>query len=93
MRDLRESGSLEADGDVILLLHREDYYHETEPDYAKTQELKVIVAKHKSSGTGSVPLRFDNRHQRVLDWQDQRASAPDPFPAGVPVDDDFPAFS
>lgn len=77
MRDLRDSGSLEQDGDVILLLHREDYYRQNEVGYAPTEQLKVIIAKHKSSGTGVVPLYFDERHQTVTDWNERPGA--DPF--------------
>ena len=37
MSDLRESGSIEQDADVVMLLHREDYYHRSETDYERDQ--------------------------------------------------------
>lgn len=55
MSDLRESGSLEQDADVILLLHREDYYAPTE---ANRNLATCIVAKNRHGRTGEVPLVF-----------------------------------
>lgn len=58
MSDLRESGSIEQDADVVLLLHREDYYHRGEPDYEDTKQAEVIVAKQRNGPTGTVKLTF-----------------------------------
>lgn len=55
MSDLRESGALEQDADVILLLHREDYYTPTE---ANRGLATCIVAKNRLGRTGEVPLVF-----------------------------------
>ena len=61
MSDLRESGSIEQDADVILLLHREDYYRQTEPDFVPDNIAEVIVAKQRNGPTGTVKLTFDNK--------------------------------
>jgi replicative DNA helicase len=54
MTDLRESGSLEEDADVVLLLHRPDYYDANdEPGIAE-----LIVAKNRNGATGSIKLTF-----------------------------------
>lgn len=59
MSDLRESGSLEQDADVILLLHRDDYYGKTMlEDYQPTGEAVVIVAKQRNGPTGEVKLQW-----------------------------------
>ena len=63
MSDLRESGSIEQDADVILLLHREDYYHK-EPDYEPTNHAEVIVAKQRNGPTGVVELHFNGQYTR-----------------------------
>ena len=61
MSDLRESGSIEQDADVVLLLHREDYYRQTDPDFVPTNEAEVIIAKQRNGPTGTVKLTFDNK--------------------------------
>jgi replicative DNA helicase len=60
LSDLRESGSLEQDSDVVLFLYREDYYAEQEKreDYTPTHEAEVAIAKHRNGPTGGVNLYF-----------------------------------
>ncbi len=58
MSDLRESGSIEQDADVITLLHREDYYHTGEDGYMPTGITELIIAKQRNGPTGTVPLVF-----------------------------------
>ena len=58
LTDLRESGSIEQDADVVLLLHREDYYHRGERDYVNTNTADLIVAKQRNGPTGTVKLTF-----------------------------------
>ncbi len=64
MSDLRESGSIEQDADVVLLLHREDYYHRGEPDWEENNIAEVIIAKQRNGPTGTVELIFDGRLTR-----------------------------
>lgn len=53
LSDLRESGSLEQDADVVILLHREDYYDEMSP---RVGEADFIFAKHRNGPTGTVAV-------------------------------------
>ena len=64
MSDLRESGSLEQDADVVMLLHREDYYHQGEQGYEPTNTAELIIAKQRNGPTGTIPLRFLDRFTR-----------------------------
>jgi replicative DNA helicase len=58
MSDLRESGAIEQDADVVALLHNEDYYHRGEPDWNPTGVTELIVAKQRNGPTGTVYLTF-----------------------------------
>jgi len=58
MSDLRESGSIEQDADVVMLLHREDYYHRGEDDYIPDNIAELIIAKQRNGPTGTVKLQF-----------------------------------
>jgi replicative DNA helicase len=76
MSDLRESGSIEQDADVVLLLHREDYYHRGEPAWdpnhvdfneenrEKLNLAELIIAKQRNGPTGTVQLTWDSRTTR-----------------------------
>jgi replicative DNA helicase len=75
MSDLRESGSIEQDADVIMLLHREDYYRMQEPDFQPDNIAEVIIAKQRNGPTGTVKLTFDNRTTRFKNL----AGQVDPF--------------
>lgn len=63
LSDLRESGSIEQDADIVMFLYREAYYDEdrTKEDFQKqeTQEVSVIVAKHRNGALGRLELQFN----------------------------------
>ncbi len=75
MSDLRESGSIEQDADVVALLHREDYYRMAEPDFQPDNIAEVIIAKQRNGPTGTVKLTFLNKTTRF----ENLATAADPF--------------
>lgn len=56
MSDLRESGAIEQDADLVLLLHRPDYYDRNKPEIQGLAE--IILAKHRNGTTGDVTIRF-----------------------------------
>lgn len=58
LSDLRESGSIEQDADLVMFLHRVDYYHMNEPDYQMTNITELILAKHRHGPVGKVELYF-----------------------------------
>jgi replicative DNA helicase len=57
---LRDSGTIEEDADVVMLLHREDYYctHEEAVDRGLNGKAELIVAKQRNGPTGTVPLTW-----------------------------------
>ena len=71
MSDLRESGSIEQDADVVMLLHREDYYKMNEPGFQPDNTAELIIAKQRNGPTGTVKLTFDNRSTRFLNLSAQ----------------------
>ncbi len=64
MSDLRESGSIEQDADVVMLLHREDYYRRGEEDGKNDNTAEIIVAKQRNGPTDSVKLYFESEFTR-----------------------------
>ena len=60
MSDLRESGSLEQDADIIMLLHRPEYYNSDE----RAGEADIIVAKHRNGQTRTIPVIFQGHLSR-----------------------------
>ena len=63
LSDLRESGSIEQDADLVMFLHRPDYYHQNEDDYEETNITELIIAKHRHGPVGKVELYF---HKELL---------------------------
>jgi replicative DNA helicase len=64
MSDLRESGSIEQDADVVMLLHREDYYHRGDSEYEENHSAEIIIAKQRNGPTGTVNLTFRDKCTR-----------------------------
>jgi replicative DNA helicase len=64
LSDLRESGSLEQDADMVILLHREDAY---ERESTRPGEADLIVAKHRNGPTRDVTVAFQGHYSRFVD--------------------------
>ncbi len=73
LSDLRESGALEMDADVVLLLHRP-----AQEDAKPVAEIEAIVAKQRNGPTGDLVLAYHKAHLRFESWMP--APGPDPFP-------------
>jgi replicative DNA helicase len=68
LSDLRESGSLEQDADIVILLHREDFYEKESP---RAGEADLIVAKHRNGPTSTVTVAFQGHYSRFTDMMAQ----------------------
>ncbi|MDX3531607.1 replicative DNA helicase [Streptomyces sp. ID05-39B] len=62
--DLRESGAIEQDADMVILLHREDAY---EKESARAGEADLIVAKHRNGPTATITAAFQGHYSRFVD--------------------------
>ena len=65
LSDLRESGSLEQDADLVAFLYRDDYYN---PDSEKKNITELIIAKHRNGPTDTVELYFHKNFTRFTDY-------------------------
>jgi replicative DNA helicase len=70
LSDLRESGSIEQDADMVAFLYRPEYYgFETDDEGNSTQGLaELIIAKQRNGPTGTVKLQFIGKYGKFTDW-------------------------
>jgi replicative DNA helicase len=64
LSDLRESGSIEQDSDLVMLLHREDAYERESP---RAGEADFIIAKHRNGPTATITVAFQGHYSRFVD--------------------------
>lgn len=72
LSDLRESGAIEQDADMVCFIHRPEYYHITE-DQAGNSLIgiaEIIVAKHRNGATGDIRLRFKNVFAKFMNLEE-----------------------
>lgn len=78
LSDLRESGAIEQDADIVCFVHRPEYYTKAAED-AQGNDIRglaeFIIAKHRNGAVGDVKLRFTARYARFENWEDGYASA------------------
>jgi replicative DNA helicase len=86
LSDLRESGSLEQDADVVALLHREDYYHAGDEDYDASNVAELIIAKQRNGPTDTIKLSWIERCTRFKDYSPAVAPAEYEEAYGAPRD-------
>jgi replicative DNA helicase len=77
LSDLRESGALEQDADVVLFMYREEYYNKEKPDVQGRAE--VIIGKQRNGPVGMVPLMFHSEYARFDNLAPEAMAAEAPF--------------
>ena len=66
LSDLRESGAIEQDADIVMFLYRDDYYNE---ESEKKNIAEVIIAKHRGGSTGTVELRWLGEYTKFVNLE------------------------
>jgi replicative DNA helicase len=81
LSDLRESGSIEQDADIVMFLYRPEYYKITvDEEGMPTQGMgEVIIAKHRNGSVGSVKLKFIGKYTKFADFDAPTSSYDNPF--------------
>lgn len=69
LSDLRESGAIEQDADIVMFLYRDDYYN---PDTEKKNIAEVIMAKHRAGSTGTVELLWLGNYTKFVNIERYR---------------------
>lgn len=63
MSDLRDSGSIEQDADLIMLLYRDEYYNK---ENTENKFIEIDIAKHRNGPVGMVKLLFEKEYGRFV---------------------------
>jgi len=69
LSDLRESGAIEQDADIVMFIYRDDYYN---PDSEKKGLAEIILAKHRGGSTGSVELVWLGNYTKFANYERYR---------------------
>ena len=83
LSDLRESGSIEQDADVIMMIYREDYYDRENPDIKGVSE--IIIGKQRNGPVGTVKLKWESHIGRFSNFDQGSGEHPLPPPPAQPI--------
>lgn len=72
LSDLRESGSIEQDADLVMFLHRPDYYRQNKDDFEPTNITELLIAKHRHGPVGKIELYFHPELLRFMSLDKER---------------------
>jgi len=92
LSDLRESGAIEQDADMVMFLYRPEYYGldvSEETNLPSPGLTELIIAKHRNGATGTVSLRFLNSLAKFVDYDDPQVSLDGNSPAPLPRSSEF----
>jgi replicative DNA helicase len=85
---LRESGAIEQDADVVMFIHREEYYQRGDDAEQYAGQAEIIIAKQRNGPTGEIEMLWQKDFTRFVDKAPERLQAFDDFNA-VPTGDPF----
>ena len=86
---LRESGAIEQDADVVMFVHREEYYHHGDEKEPFEGQAEVIVAKQRNGPVGTIELRWEKDYTRFQNLAPERLQEFDGYSREVAYADDF----
>lgn len=89
LSDLRESGAIEQDADVVMFLYRDDYYNKDSEDRGTGE---VIIAKHRNGPTGSIKLVYRGEYTKFLDMKTVPGIMPGEMPPPQEASGEIPDF-
>jgi replicative DNA helicase len=69
LSDLRESGSIEQDADLVAFIYRDEYY---DKESEREGEADIIIAKHRNGAIGDVTLTFQKEYPKFLNYAGER---------------------
>jgi replicative DNA helicase len=70
LSDLRESGNLEQDADLVMFIYRDDYYEKENSE--RPGEADLIIAKHRNGATDDIVLTFQQEYPRFMNYAGHR---------------------
>ena len=62
LSDLRESGALEQDADIVMFLYRDSYYNRDKQNSSEREDVELNLAKHRNGDVGSIKLAFEKEY-------------------------------
>lgn len=84
LSDLRESGAIEQDADIVMFVNRPEYFHiYKDGDFDWRGKAEIIVAKHRNGGLDNIPLVFKKEYARFMNMDDESLAPPPPM--DIPV--------
>lgn len=82
MSQLRESGAIEQDADVVMFVHREEYYHRGDDAAQYAGQAEIIIAKQRNGPVGEIQLTWEKEYTRFYDRAPERHSEFDNYGGG-----------